>query len=122
MGNMEGGKASDRGRFPLRQPDCRIAFVTVPTKSAHHRDLLTRASVRLTIDRDARRQRQSGRDVLFPAQDEAGASVTVALSSSAWTTMSGDGLADPIGELEQLALSGAWEPHGAGRVWRVILI
>jgi hypothetical protein len=94
----------------------------VPTKSSHHRAAFQNAAVRLAIDRDLSTTRRLGNALLFRAEDQDGTAVTVAIDLSAWRSLESDHPHDAVDQLEQLALTGGWEPFGSGRVWRVILI
>lgn len=94
----------------------------MPLKSSHYRAALENAAVRLTIDRDPSTVRRLGNALLFRARDQAGTPVVVAIDASAWRSIEGDHPQDAIAELEQLTLTGGWEPFGSARVWRVILI
>ena len=76
----------------------------------------------LTIDRGSANHLASGSDMLLRAADALGTAVTIALSLSAWRSLEGDASCDSIMEVEQMALTGNWQPYGAGRVWRVTLI
>lgn len=106
----------------MRSGHAGISFRLVPLRSSHYRAALENAAVRLTIDRDLSTVRRLGNALLFRASDQDGTPVTVAIDASAWRSLESEHPHDGVAQLEQLALTGGWEPFGTDRVWRVILI
>jgi len=77
--------------------------------------------MRVTID-TAVSPRREGNAMVFDARDAEGGAVAVAIDGSSWETLNAEFGRDALAEIEQLALTGSWQPHGSGRVWRVFLI
>lgn len=91
-------------------------------ESEHYRTAFANAAVRLSIDPRRCRPRSYGAAQLFDATDSEGSTVTIAIDGSSWETLFAEFGRDSLAELEQLALTGGWENHADGRVWRVNLI
>jgi len=94
----------------------------MPWRSEHYRTALANAAVRLTIVPEHAHLRFDGNCFLIDAIDADGSGAVIAIDASGWNSLCEEFGRDSLFELEQLALTGGWEPYGAGRVWRVILI
>jgi len=73
----------------------------------------------LTVDRDNRRYRTDGDDVLLPARDTARRNYLVAIARVRWEPLVARHGDDAVREVEAMTQAGRWETAAGRRVWRV---